>query len=164
MQQLAALTTGEHISGRPEQQSSIMKRIYTVFSRRMSEDVDPVGVVAVQQFAGLVWALAVLIADTPFGSVEDILTTPGDLLAASAVSGLLYCAAYWLYIAALRSVPAAVAGSYFNVIPIIGIALAYVFLGETLEPIQWLGASGILVSAYMLVLLTNSMGAERSAE
>lgn len=138
---------------------------YTVFSRSIGEHVDPVLVVAVQQSAGLAWALAVLVADTPFGSIEDILAIPGGLLVASAISGLLYyAAAYWLYISALRSVPAAVAGSYFNVIPIFGIALAYAFLGETLEPIQWLGAGAILVSAYMLVRLTNGIGAERPAE
>ena len=134
---------------------------YTVFSRKLSESVDPLFTVAVQQTAGLAWALALLSANTPYGSVADFKTISSDLLAAAAISGLLYyAAAYWLYITALRSVPAAVAGSYFNVIPVFGVVLAYVFLGETLIPIQWVGAGAILISVFELVRLTHSAGAE----
>jgi drug/metabolite transporter (DMT)-like permease len=121
--------------------------------------------VAVQQTAGFAWALTLLSANTPFGSVEDIYTTSSDLLGIAAVSGLLYyAAAYWLYLTALRSVPAAVAASYFNVIPVVGIGLAYVFLGETLTPIQWIGAGAILISVFNLVRFTHGIGAERPAE
>jgi drug/metabolite transporter (DMT)-like permease len=137
---------------------------YTVFSRKLSESVDPLFTVAVQQTAGFAWALALLSANTRFGSIVDIHAISSDLLAATVISGLLYYAtAYWLYITALRSVPAAVAGSYFNLIPVFGIGLAYVFLGETLTLIQWVGAGAILISVFALVRLTNSMGAERSA-
>lgn len=138
---------------------------YTVFSRKLVERIDPVFTVALQQTAGLGWAVALLLIHTPFGSIDDFESIPPGLLATAAVTGLLYyAAAYWLYIAALRWVPAAVAGSYFNVIPIFGVALAYVFLGETLTPIQWVGASAILASTYMLLRLTNGTGFERSAE
>ncbi|MFZ5674460.1 MAG: DMT family transporter [Pseudomonadota bacterium] len=129
---------------------------YTVFSRKLSEMADPVTTVAVQQSAGLAWALAVLAAGTRFGAPADFLDLSPGLLAAAVTSGLLYyAAAYCLYIAALRHVPAAIAGSYFNVIPVFGIGLAYLFLGERLTPLQWLGAAAILLSGYMLVRLTN---------
>ena len=138
---------------------------YTVFSRRLSEDVDPLFAVAVQQAAGLGWALAVLFANTPYGSTNDLQALSLTLLAAAAVSGLLYyAAAYWLYITALRSVPAGVAGSYFNVIPIFGVGLAYVFLGETLTPLQWAGSITILVSVFELVRVTHKIGTERMTE
>jgi drug/metabolite transporter (DMT)-like permease len=138
---------------------------YTVFSRRLSESVDPLFAVAVQQTAGLAWAFTLLSASTLFGSVTDIPTIAPELLAAAAVSGLLYyAAAYWLYITALRSVPAAVAGSYFNVIPAFGVGLAYVFLGETLTPVQWVGAGAILMSVFELVRLTRGVSSERPAE
>lgn len=138
---------------------------YTVFSRQLVESVDPVFTVALQQTAGLAWAVALLLVGTPFGSVDDIRAIPPATLVAAAISGLLYyAAAYWLYIAALRWVPAAVAGSYFNVIPIFGVGLAYLFLGETLTPVQWLGAGAILASTYARVRLTNGMGSGRSAE
>ena len=135
---------------------------YTVFSRKLSERVDPLFTVAVQQTAGFAWALALLSANTPFGSVADIRAISPDLLAAAVISGLLYYAtAYWLDITALRSVPAAVAGSYFNVIPVFGIGLAHMFLGETLTLIQWGGAGAILISVFALVQLTHSISGER---
>lgn len=134
---------------------------YTVFSRKLGEEVDPVYTVAVQQAAGLAWAVALLLTGTPYGSPGDISAIPMDLFAAAMVSGLLYyAAAYWLYITALRTVPAAVAGSYFNVIPIFGVGLAFLFLGETLSPIQWAGAGAILISVFELVRLTGRAGGE----
>ncbi|RCU53401.1 DMT family transporter [Agrobacterium vitis] len=138
---------------------------YTVFSRKISEAADPLFVVAVQQTAGLSWALALLFAQTPFGSPGEISAIPIVVVAAAAVSGLLYyAAAYWLYITALRSVPAAVAGSYFNLIPVFGVGLAYAFLGERLVPIQWVGAAAIIIAALELVRLTRNIAPERSAE
>lgn len=129
---------------------------YTVFSRKLSESADPVAIVALQQSAGLAWAAALLLAATPHGTVGDLPGLSLQLIAAAGLSGLMYyAAAYWLYIAALRSVPAAVAGAYFNVIPVFGVALAMVFLGERLSPVQWTGAFAILLSVLVLVRLTN---------
>ena len=138
--------------------------VYTVFSRKLSEMVDPITTVAIQQSAGLAWALALLTAGTRFGAPADFLVLSPGIFAAAALSGLLYyAAAYCLYIAALRDVPAAVAGGYFNVIPIFGIGLAYLFLGERLTLIQWLGAAAILISGYMLVRLTGRAEPAHSA-
>lgn len=137
---------------------------YTVFSRKLGEEVDPVYTVAVQQASGLTWAVALLFAGTSFGAPSDFLAIPLDLIGAATLSGLLYyAAAYWLYITALRSVPAALAGSYFNVIPIFGVGLAVIFLGETLSPIQWAGAAAILLSVLELVRLTREHDSERIA-
>ena len=60
---------------------------YTVFSRKLSERVDPVFTVAVQQTAGFAWALALLSANTPFGSVADIRAISPDLL----IESLIVC-------------------------------------------------------------------------
>lgn len=130
---------------------------YTVFSRKLSETADSLYIVAVQQTAGLAWAVALLFAGTSYGSPADVADVPLDLAVVAALSGLLYyAAAYWLYIAALRSVPAAVAGSYFNVIPVFGVTFAFLFLGERLTTIQWVGATVILVSVFELVRLTGA--------
>lgn len=136
---------------------------YTVFSRKLSETVDALYIVAVQQSAGLAWAVAVLFSSTSYGRPADVAHVPVELAAVAASSGLLYyAAAYWLYLAALRSVPAAVAGSYFNVIPLFGVTFAFLFLGERLTSIQWVGAAVILVSVFGLVRLTRTAG--RQAE
>lgn len=133
--------------------------LYTVYCRKLSDNVDPLFAIAVQQIAGLCAALVFLFANTRYGSVADIPAIPPKLVAAAAFSGILYyAAAYWLFLAALRSVSAAVAASYFNVIPIFGIAFAYVLLGEVLSPLQWAGAGAIVISVYLLVRLTKSQG------
>lgn len=132
---------------------------YTVFSRRLSESLDPLFIVAVQQTAGLGWAVALLLWGTSHGSPSDLARLTPGLAAAAALSGLLYyAAAYWLYVAALRSVPAAVAGSYFNAIPVFGVTFAFVFLGERLSAVQWAGAAVILAAVFELVRLTRDSG------
>lgn len=132
---------------------------YTVFSRRLSESLDPLFIVAVQQTAGLGWAVALLLWGTSHGSPSDLARLSPGLAAAAALSGLLYyAAAYWLYVAALRSVPAAVAGSYFNTIPVFGITFAFVFLGERLSLVQWSGAAVIFAAVFELIRRTRDSG------
>jgi drug/metabolite transporter (DMT)-like permease len=128
---------------------------YTVFARKLADSADPLFTVAIQQTAGAGWTVVLLLGDTRYGSVADLGATPTPLIGAGMFSGLLYyAAAYWLYITALRTVPAAVAASYFNVIPVFGVGLAFLFLGETLTMAQWAGAGAILLSVVGLVQLT----------
>ena len=128
---------------------------YTVFARKLANSVDPLSTVAIQQATGAGWAVLLLLGDTRYGSLADLGSTPLPMIGTAILSGLLYYAtAYWLYITALRSVPAAVAASYFNVIPVFGVGLAFLFLGETLSLIQWVGAGAILLSVIALVRLT----------
>ena len=128
---------------------------YTVFARKFADRTDPLSTVAIQQATGAIWAVCLLLADTRYGSIADLGVTPTPLIGTAILSGLLYyAAAYWLYITALRSVPAAVAASYFNVIPVFGVGLAFLFLGETLTLTQWVGAMAILLSIIGLVQLT----------
>ncbi len=128
---------------------------YTVFARKLADSVDPLSTVAIQQATGAGWAVLLLLGDTRYGSMADLGATPIPMMGTAILSGLLYyAAAYWLYITALRSVPAAVAASYFNVIPVFGVGLAFLFLGETLSLIQWAGAGAILLSVVALIPLT----------
>jgi drug/metabolite transporter (DMT)-like permease len=128
---------------------------YTVFSRGLSGSADPLPIVAIQQTAGLGWTAALLSARTDFGDWSDIANVALPQLATASLSGLMYyAAAYWLYLAALRFVPAAVGGAYFNVIPVFGVGLALAFLGETLTTIQWAGVAAIMASVTGLARLT----------
>jgi drug/metabolite transporter (DMT)-like permease len=73
------------------------------------------------------------------------------------LTGLMYYAvAYWLYLAALSRVSAALAGASFNLIPIVTVTVAFVFLGERLNGLQIAGALLILVSASALFWLTRT--------
>ncbi len=70
------------------------------------------------------------------------------------MSGLIYyAAAYWFYLFALRMMPASVAGSFFCLYPLFGIAAAYIILGERLTSVQWGGGALILLAAIVLLRL-----------
>jgi drug/metabolite transporter (DMT)-like permease len=127
---------------------------YTVFSRGLSGSADPLSIVAIQQTVGLGWTVALLSAGTRFGAWTEITNIALTQLAPAALSGLMYyAAAYWLYLAALRCVRAAVAGAYFNVIPVFGVGFAFAFLGETLTAVEWVGVAAIMLSVTGLARL-----------
>jgi drug/metabolite transporter (DMT)-like permease len=129
--------------------------IYTVISRALRGSADPLALITIQQTAGLGWSAALLSAGMYSGGWSDIANITLSQLAIAGLSGLMYyAAAYWLYLAALRFVPAAVAGGYFNAIPIFGVGLAIVFLGDTLTAIQWAGVAAIMLSVTGLTRLT----------
>lgn len=129
--------------------------LYTVASRGLSESADPLSIVTIQQTAGLGWTAALLSAGTDFGGWSDLARISPPQIATAALSGLLYyAAAYWLYLIALQFVPAAVAGTYFNAIPVFGVGLAMVFLGDTLSAIQWAGVAAIMLSLIGLAQMT----------
>ncbi len=128
--------------------------LYTVLSRRLIASADPVVTAMVQQAAGLAWCLLAM-AFGPFGGPPEVAALPWNTLAYAVLSGLLYYAlAYGLFLTALRVTPAGIASGYYNLIPVFGVTLAYVFLGERLTGPQMAGAALILVSALFLVRLT----------
>jgi len=134
--------------------------LYTVLSRALVGVADSLPIVAIQQSAGALYATAALALGTRFGSIHELVALPPATFATAVISGLLYyAAAYWLYLTALRFVPAGVAGAYFNVIPVFGVGFAAIFLGETLTHSQWLGALLIGLSVIGLARLTPELPA-----
>jgi drug/metabolite transporter (DMT)-like permease len=133
----------------------LMCAIYTVLSRKLGDAVDALSLVTVQQTAGLAWAAILFVATSGSGMTAVIAAMPLLEMFFAVISGLLYyAAAYWLYLSALNRVNAALAGGSFNIIPMVTIAVAFVFLGERLTSMQVLGAALILVSAGALFWLT----------
>lgn len=129
--------------------------IYTVFSRRLSVGVDPLPLLTLQMSAGLAWAVLALWLT---GSVDPLTQlhglATGDLLAATLTGLIYYALAYWLYLLALRHVSAATAGTSFNIIPLVAVSGAFLFLGERLNPMQMLGGGLIMLSVFLLFRLS----------
>jgi drug/metabolite transporter (DMT)-like permease len=65
---------------------------------------------------------------------------------------LYYAGAYWLYLGALRHVPASIAGASFYLIPIVGVTAGALLLGERLGAVQWVGAAVVLVAVLGILL------------
>lgn len=117
--------------------------VYTVLARRFVGTADgTVAVVATQQLYALLFTGGALAVVTLAGGQPlDGAPSPDAWLAAG-LSGLLYFAiAYWLYLSALREMPASIAASSFFLIPVFGLAASFVLLGEGLDGRQWLGVA-----------------------
>jgi probable blue pigment (indigoidine) exporter len=129
---------------------------YTVITRRFLPDAQETSqVVLWQQGYGLALAIGLLVVIALLGGP----LAPTDLtligLASAVLSGVLYYAgAYWLYLGALRRVPASVAAASFYLIPIVGVAGGVLLLGERLGAVQWIGAAMVIVS--VIAILTRS--------
>jgi len=127
--------------------------IYTVATRRWLLGTDSTfGVVLAQQTHALGLAIVVVVglAATGQAVLPERLSAGGA--ASAAVSGLLYYAlAYSFYLSALREVRASIAAVSFYLIPVFGLAGAWL-VGERLEPMQWLGAGVVIASVALLTI------------
>jgi probable blue pigment (indigoidine) exporter len=136
--------------------------IYTVVARRWLGTAEgTAAVVATQQLYALAFALLVVIAVWIAGGA----VRPGNVSSAGWLSALLsgvlyYGVAFWLYLAGLRQVPAPIAAVSFYLIPIFGLAAAFLLLGERLNPQQWLGA-GVVIAAVLVIFRASVTPAAR---
>lgn len=126
---------------------------YSVFTRRIAIDADPLVVVAVQQAFALVWALALWPLEIQAGGLSLLTNIRLETWLWAALSGVMYYAlASWLYVIGLVNLPASQAGVFINLTPVFGLAVAYLALGETLTPLQWLGAALILLAVFGILV------------
>jgi drug/metabolite transporter (DMT)-like permease len=127
--------------------------LYTVLSCKMAMDVDPLLTVSLQQSAGLLWAPAIWPLELRKYAPGFVLgLSPVEIAGATASGVMYYAAAFWFYLKGLSCVRASVAGGFLNLIPVFGIATAYVFLGERLTATQWFGAVMIVLSVFALLM------------
>ncbi|KRF20596.1 hypothetical protein ASG90_18655 [Nocardioides sp. Soil797] len=120
---------------------------YAVLSRRLLLDDSSLAVVLVQQVAALCFAIVIAGIAAAIGAAE--LGLPDDLAtwALAAASGMVYYGfAFWFFVGGLRGLPASVAGSFLPLIPVFGLAAAYV-LGDRLIDRQWVGAVLVILAA-----------------
>ena len=132
---------------------------YTVVTRRFLPDAQETSqVVLSQQAYGLALAIGLLVVIALLGGSFAPTTLTPVGLASAVLSGVLYYAgAYWLYLGALRRVPASVAGASFYLIPIVGVAGGALLLGERLGAVQWIGTALVLIA--VIAILTRSSSA-----
>ena len=85
------------------------------------------------------------------------LAPPGARALASLSGVLYYGVAYYLFVGALRRVPASEAGVFINLVPVFGLIAAYFLLNERLTVTQWLGAGVVLLAMTAMVTGTRSL-------
>ena len=119
---------------------------YTVLTRRLLLDDSSLAVVLLQQLAALAFALVVASIAWAIGTADLGLPADSATWALAAASGMVYYGlAFWFFVGGLRGVPASIAGSFFPLIPVFGLAAGYV-VGDRLTDRQWLGASLVVVA------------------
>ncbi len=119
---------------------------YTVLTRRLLLDDSSLAVVLVQQLAALVFALVIAGAAWALGAADPGLPVDSATWSLAAASGMVYYGlAFWFLVAGLRGVPASIAGSFFPLIPVFGLAAGYL-AGDRLIERQWLGATLVIVA------------------
>lgn len=127
--------------------------LYTVLARRLLLDDASVSVALVQQLAALGFAVLLLLAVRVVGNPDglaDLNGLPPQTWLAAAASGVLYYGlAFWLYLTALRGVPASVAGSFITLVPVFGVAAGHL-VGERLTDRQWVGAVVVVLAMTMV--------------
>ena len=136
---------------------------YSVLTRRLLLDDSAVAVVLAQQVAALIFAAAVASVVTVAGGTGWDLTGPDGLAwLGAAVSGILYYGlGFWFFVTALRRVPASYAGAFLPLIPVFGLAAAFM-TGERLAPAQWVGAAVILAATVAIALRSRPRDAGRA--
>lgn len=127
--------------------------LYTVLARRLLLDDASVTVALAQQAAALLFASATaVLARVVTGSGLDVTSMTPRVWFAAAGSGILYYGlAFWLYLAGLRHVPAAVAGAFITLVPVFGLAAGHV-VGERLSAHQWAAAPVVLAAVGFIAL------------
>jgi len=126
--------------------------LYTVLTRRMVTALDPLLIVVLQQTLALAWALAIWPVECARGGDLGLATISPATWGWAALSGVLYYAlAFWCYIIGLKQLPASMVGLFLNLIPIFGVGGAYLFLGERLTVVQWIGGILILLAVVMVL-------------
>jgi drug/metabolite transporter (DMT)-like permease len=104
-------------------------------------------VVLVQQAAALVFAVVLAtVVGIAGGTGWDLAGLDAATWLGAGISGVLYYGlGFWFYLTGLRHVPASYAGAFLPLIPVFGVAAAFL-VGERLEPWQWLGAAVIVAA------------------
>ncbi len=136
--------------------------VYTVVTRRwiLSSDSTAQVVVAQQAYA-LGFAFILVAAVWVLGGAVRPENVSLAGWASAVGSGVLYYGlAYWLYLSALRTVPASIAAVSFYLIPVFGVAGGFLFLGDRLQPSQWAGVVVVLTAIAVLLRRTGVSAVE----
>ncbi|MGH6932498.1 MAG: DMT family transporter, partial [Dongiaceae bacterium] len=125
--------------------------IYVVSSRRLVETIHPLSLCTLQLIGGSVFVAMLLGAGHFAGLANAFAPISWVALEVAIIAGLLqFALPFWLHLIALRHMPANIFSFFLTLIPIFGVAAAYVWLDERLIGVQAIG--GVLLIAALLAV------------
>jgi len=127
--------------------------IYVVLSGRIASSQHPIVAVSAQQSVALLAVLLILPVEVFGIGTKVSLPQSSETWFVVISSGIIqYGIAFSLYMYALSRISANLAGSFLNLIPVFGLSIAFVTLGETLSLIQLAGAAITIVALTLINL------------
>lgn len=135
---------------------------HSVLTRRFIHRLHSILFVALQQTVALIFVLSLWPIELGRVGLNPLASVRPTVWAWAALSGIVYYAlAYWFYLTGLKTMPVSRASFFFNLVPIFGVGAAYLFLGERLGAIQWVGALLILAAVVGVMRLQSAEAGRR---
>jgi drug/metabolite transporter (DMT)-like permease len=131
--------------------------VYVLGSSRIDPGLPAIGVVLLQQLFALVLVIGVVAITSRADVAGD--ASAAAWLAVAAIGVTSSALTFWLYLVALRHLPAGTAGQFLAAIPVVGFLGAVVVLGEEATVPAALGAALVVLG---LVLVAR--GEQRAAD
>jgi drug/metabolite transporter (DMT)-like permease len=115
--------------------------LYVVLSSRHVARIAPLDLALAQQAVGLVFVLGVTAGVIALGLEPPTLPSGPALLLALGSGVLQYALPFWLYLTAVQVIAVSRAALYLTLTPVFGLLGGVAFLGETVAPVQAVGAA-----------------------
>ena len=115
---------------------------YTLAARRLMERHSPVGVTGLSMIIGTICYVALV--NRAVRSTDWTAVSAATWLALVYSAVLALCVAYTIWYAAVREIGSARTSAYSNLIPLVAMATAILFLGEPVVPAKLAGAGAVL--------------------
>ncbi|HEY9802576.1 MAG TPA: DMT family transporter [Leptolyngbyaceae cyanobacterium] len=128
--------------------------VYVILSSRIVENVPPLLLAASQQSIGFIWAVLIWSTGILKGTALDLSTVDINVWILAIISGIVqYALAFWLYLTALKNLPAKIAALFLTLIPVFGVGGSYLFLNEKLVVSQLIGGILIMLAVFSVPFL-----------
>ncbi len=132
--------------------ATLTAAVYVTFSGRLVGARDPILVIACQHIAACALALLLVPFELGSGAWSTVGQLPFSAWGLAIASGIVqYALAFTFYLFAMRGLAASVVGGFLYLAPVVSLAAAAVFLGETLSAWQLLGAALTLAALLLLI-------------
>lgn len=123
---------------------------YNVYSKRLLSHFSDIEILLFSYLATSIFGLPMLILFDPHCLAELAGFTLGSWAAFAYLVLILYGLSMVLFLHALRRVDAIVASTSLYLVPLFGVALAFAFLREQLQPQAIVGSGIVLIATWML--------------
>lgn len=121
--------------------------VYMIITRHLGQTITPIQITGMQIIFGAVIFFPAFLYDLPSINWSGI--TREGIIALIALTVFATIGAFLCYNYALSRIPAARAAVCLNGIPVVTACGAWILLGETLAPLQFVGGAIVLVAVYL---------------